>query len=366
MKTRKSVSFIIGAMLIFCLLFLLATEIPASRKTKGEAKNPVTQVEGGSRPGMPAAKKPPHGKGGFLLHGAVSDAETGRSISGAKIEDDGYGDNESSIAGSNGSYQYWTWPEEHFVKASAPGYESKRVLFTSSLMQHEMTGVLNFKLKRIKRLEYSLRPAKKVWQAGENPKFILDVKNVSNLPGVVGQLNLNADGSRKISKSFGALHPYFSGNDKKTFNPNIRYCPVFTEPYDEPAEVAPGQKISLEFEMAEIAQLHSPKLKQLLTPGRYVVGMGYLDNHQKAVFKTNLVEVEVLPAGIVDKSQLAGFLKPYDVNDMDIRAGFIPAATSMKLGDPLNISFVVDNLSDVPYTFAFGGDYRATARHDRF
>jgi hypothetical protein len=323
-------------------------------------------TEGESMQGMRVAKKPPQGPGGFLLHGAVSDMDTGKPIDGAKIEDESYGDNESSITGSNGSYEYWTWAEEHFVKVSALGFEPKRILFKSSLMQHEMSGELNFELKRIQRLEYRLHPVKKEWQADENPAFVLDVINVSNLPGIVGQFNVPADSSRPISKSFGILRLLFGGNDKKSFNPNIRYCPVFTEPYDKPVEVEPEQKTNLEFEMTGIAQLHSPKLKEPLTPGRYLVGMGYLGSHQESVFKTNLAEVEILPAGVVDKKQFAEFLKPYDVNGTKIRAGFIPAATSVTLGDPVNISFVVDNLTDVPYMFAFGGDYRATGRHDRF
>lgn len=335
------------------------------RKLLDFLNDTAMQIEGASRLEMPAAKKPPQGLGGLLLHGSVSDADTGKPIGGAKIEDDGYGDNESAVAGSNGSYEYWTWHEEHFVKASAPGYESKRILLKTSFLQQKMSRILNFKLKRIKRLEYSLRPVKKVWQAGENPAFFLDVQNVSNLPGIVGQLNLPYS-PHQPNKSFGILRPLFVGNDKKSFNPNIRFCPVFTEPYDKPAEVAPGQKISLEFSITEMAELHSPKLKQPLTPGRYVVGMGYLDNHQKAVSETNLVEVEILPSGVDDKQQLTELLKPYDVNGTKIRAGFIPVTTSVKLGDPIDISFVVENLSEVPYRFAFGGDYRATARHDRF
>ena len=134
-------------------------------------------------------QRPPHGKGGFTLIGSVRDEATGRVIAGAKVEDDGYAGNETTVA-SNGSYEYRTWAKEHYIKASAKGYESKRILFKPSLMQHSMFGQLKFKLKRIKRLEYNLRPVKKVWQIDEYPAFILDVKNVSSFSETVGHFNL--------------------------------------------------------------------------------------------------------------------------------------------------------------------------------
>lgn len=218
----------------------------------------------------------------------------------------------------------------------------------------------------VQKLEYSLRTVKRVWRSDENPVFVLDVHNVGNLPVVVGELDLPPDSSRPTSKSFGILRLLFGGNDKKSTNPNIRYCPVFTEPYDEPVEVATGEKVSLEFEMTEMAELHSPKLKLPLTPGRYEVGMGYIDNHLKTILKTNIAVVEILPTGVANKNLLREFLKPYGAGSTKIQAGFIPAANCVKIGDPVNISFVVENLTEDPYTFAFGGDYRATARHDRF
>ncbi|MBW8017069.1 MAG: HEAT repeat domain-containing protein [Planctomycetes bacterium] len=171
---------------------------------------------------------------------------------------------------------------------------------------------------------------------------------------------------RSIRKSFGSLRLLFAENDKKTYSKNISYCPVFTDPYDEATVLAPGKEISLGFEMVEMAEISSPKLTQPLTPGRYVVGMGYIDLRLKPVFMTNSVEVEILPIGVTDIDNFAKYLKPYKSDSMKIKAGFVPYKTEVVLGEPLLTSFTVKNLTEKPITFGFGGDYRGTGRHDRF
>ncbi len=313
-----------------------------------------------------ARVRPPQGPGGFLLSGVVSDVDTGRPIKGARVEDDNYRGNEGAVCGSNGAFDYWTWPKEHFVKASAVGYESKRVLFRPSLMGHDMSGRLRFKLKRVERLEYGLRAVKEVWQYGEFPAFVLDVRNVSSLKGVVGQLNLRADGSRRTGKSFGALRLLFGGNDRKGFNPNIEYYPVFTEPYDGPIEVGAGEHVSLEFEMTGLSENYSLDRQEPLKPGRYAVGMGHFGGVGKPVFSTNIVDVEVLPVGVATRDELAAYLTPYEANGVKIEAGFVPNKTEIVLGEPIFATFMVKNHGDEPFTYEFGGDYRGTGRHDRF
>lgn len=51
---------------------------------------------------------------------------------------------------------------------------------------------------------------------------------------------------------------------------------------------------------------------------------------------------------------------------MDLRAGFVPYKTEIVQGEPLTATFLVKNVSDKPFAFEFGGDYRGTGRHDRF
>lgn len=47
-------------------------------------------------------------------------------------------------------------------------------------------------------------------------------------------------------------------------------------------------------------------------------------------------------------------------------AGFVPDQTEIVLGEPAAAAFTVKNLSDKPFGYAFGGDYRGSGRHERF
>jgi RNA polymerase sigma factor (sigma-70 family) len=60
------------------------------------------------------------------------------------------------------------------------------------------------------------------------------------------------------------------------------------------------------------------------------------------------------------------FLKRYQVKGVDIEAGFVPYKTEVVEGEPLTATFRVHNVSEKPFVFEFGGDYRGTGRHDRF
>lgn len=64
----------------------------------------------------------------FIVRGTVTDAATGEPIAGAKVSDDGYGSEpyRGAVTDSEGRYQYFTWPEEHRIKAEATGYKTQR------------------------------------------------------------------------------------------------------------------------------------------------------------------------------------------------------------------------------------------------
>jgi hypothetical protein len=60
------------------------------------------------------------------------------------------------------------------------------------------------------------------------------------------------------------------------------------------------------------------------------------------------------------------YLKDYGDSIGKIRAGFIPNKAELVLGEPLEVTFLVENRGKLTFEFWFGGDYRGTGRHDRF
>jgi len=68
--------------------------------------------------------------------GTVSDSLTGKPIAGATVSDDGYGKQpyRGAVTDSAGRYSYYTWPEEHNIKAWIAGYRPGcRTLITGFL-----------------------------------------------------------------------------------------------------------------------------------------------------------------------------------------------------------------------------------------
>lgn len=63
---------------------------------------------------------------------------------------------------------------------------------------------------------------------------------------------------------------------------------------------------------------------------------------------------------------LKPYLKDYNAPTTKFRAGFIPYKAQLVWGEPLQVTFTVENLGTNDFKFEFGGDYRGTGRHDRF
>jgi Carboxypeptidase regulatory-like domain/Bacterial Ig-like domain len=93
----------------------------------------------------------------LIVTGTVSDAATGLPISGARVADNRYGSEagraaQESWSDPNGHFTLKTWPEEHTLAASAPGYERKLATLTSSLWGRERTARMDFQLLPVKSL----------------------------------------------------------------------------------------------------------------------------------------------------------------------------------------------------------------------
>ena len=87
----------------------------------------------------------------FVVTGTVTDAATGQPIAGAKVTDDGYGPEpyKGAITDSQGKYSYLTWPEEHRIKAEAPGYKSQ---------SKGITGLFHVESEDEKVIDFALEP----------------------------------------------------------------------------------------------------------------------------------------------------------------------------------------------------------------
>ncbi|MCX6902182.1 MAG: protein kinase, partial [Verrucomicrobia bacterium] len=87
----------------------------------------------------------------FLVTGLVSDATTGQPIAGARVADNRYGTSASKVpreewTDPNGHYTLVTWPEEHTLIASAPGYQTILATLNTTLAGRERTARMNFSL----------------------------------------------------------------------------------------------------------------------------------------------------------------------------------------------------------------------------
>jgi len=89
----------------------------------------------------------PTDKPGMLLTGTVTDTATGQPIAGVKVWDD-FGQERGAITNSDGKYSYHTWPEEHFVRAEAPGYRAQRQILLTSFWGTEKKKIVDFVLER--------------------------------------------------------------------------------------------------------------------------------------------------------------------------------------------------------------------------
>ncbi len=91
-------------------------------------------------------------KPSLRVTGRVTDALTAKPIPHARADDNRYGAGpgkspQQAWTDSNGNYELHTWPEEHTLAASAPGYQTKLATLTTSLWGRERTARMDFQLQ---------------------------------------------------------------------------------------------------------------------------------------------------------------------------------------------------------------------------
>jgi len=82
----------------------------------------------------------------LTISGTVKDATTGKPIAGAIVSDDGIKPYRSGTTDASGKYSCTTWPEEHSVRITAPGYQDQQVGVDGGIFQMQKEKVLNFTL----------------------------------------------------------------------------------------------------------------------------------------------------------------------------------------------------------------------------
>jgi hypothetical protein len=106
--------------------------------------------------------------------------------------------------------------------------------------------------------------------------------------------------------------------------------------------------------------------KYQLTAGRHTLGLGNFVFPEKPDYKTNTVTMHVLPPGVRDRKQLDGFLQPYLADVRRLKAGFVPHATTLVWGQPLLVTFLVENLDDQTFQFRSGPGFSVGSAHSSF
>ena len=88
----------------------------------------------------------------YELTGIVTDAVTGKPIVCARVADNRYGADANEApkeawTDADGRYALRTWPEEHTIAASTPGYETKLATLSTSLWGRERKAHMDFQLQ---------------------------------------------------------------------------------------------------------------------------------------------------------------------------------------------------------------------------
>jgi hypothetical protein len=126
----------------------LRPNLGLGREPDWVAQHPGFQQELRRRLGLGNAAQPT-----ALIIGTITDAVTGKPIVGARVADNRYGARpdrspQQAWTDINGTYALKTWPEEHTIAASAPGYETKLGTLTTSFFGRERETRLDFQLQR--------------------------------------------------------------------------------------------------------------------------------------------------------------------------------------------------------------------------
>ncbi|HEX7571317.1 MAG TPA: carboxypeptidase regulatory-like domain-containing protein, partial [Verrucomicrobiae bacterium] len=156
-RMKRSVLFVIAGTIASAVLLLaldnfyswnLRPNLGLYREADWVAQHPGFQQILRERLGLPGYPAQPTAE----VTGTVTDALTGKPIAGARVDDNFYGALPSKApqqawTDASGKFTLKTWPEEHNIAASAPGYETKLATLTTSLFGGLRESRMDFRLQ---------------------------------------------------------------------------------------------------------------------------------------------------------------------------------------------------------------------------
>jgi hypothetical protein len=230
-------------------------------------------------------------------------------------------------------------------------------------------------------LEFRLTAPRTVFRAWELPTLVIEVRNTSDKAVTAQAVEALFQSGRSAGLRF-----LFKDQHKRSGHGNWWVVPDMRLNRQKLVGLKPGETMTQTVTMAAtltIALTRDEKNPLLgtygLDAGRYTIGLGMLRapsaaelkaNKELSAFdwcsqgarltadlKTNAVTLTVLPPGVQDRKGLKRFLKPYVAGETPILAGFVPNKTTLVEGEPLLVTFMVENPGDKPFTFEFGEDF---------
>jgi hypothetical protein len=210
-------------------------------------------------------------------------------------------------------------------------------------------------------LQFRARTPRTVFQAWEQPTFILDVRNTnadSLTPDLLKKVFVgDAPDNSDLVFWLERQHQPWS-NSERWRNPPLGMD------LQQLAGLKPGETRALNVSVTATTneKIWSPDPYDLIA-GHYAIGFGSPQADQAGA-TANDITLTILPRGVHDQAELATFLKPYSPGGQPINAGFVPNKTTLVLGEPIIATFIVDNPGDKPFTFEFAGDLAGVTEGD--
>lgn len=208
-------------------------------------------------------------------------------------------------------------------------------------------------------LQYRIVMEKTAWLHWQQPHFELQVRNASNQQRPaesIRQQLFTPAGVNLLQKP-----PSVVGERPMDLSINMNHDPSQIQ------DLGPGEILSLEIRIDSLAQAsRSASQDPGLRCDQLEFGIGKLLPRNEVRFLSDVVPLQLLPPGISTAADLDSQLKRIEINDQPVEAAFIPTATRFVVGEKMEVNFLLRNVSNEPFEFIFGGDYRGANRHNRF